>query len=34
MHYFGTNDLKNRRDIILIGASTGGPNAIEKVISG
>ncbi len=28
------NDLKNRRDIILIGASTGGPNAIEKVISG
>lgn len=28
------NHIKNRRDIILIGASTGGPNAIEKVISG
>ena len=28
------NSIKNRRDIILIGASTGGPNAIEKVISG
>ncbi|GAA0085645.1 hypothetical protein UT300007_20840 [Clostridium sp. CTA-7] len=27
------NVLKSRRDIILIGASTGGPNAIEKVIS-
>lgn len=26
------NNLKNKRDIILIGASTGGPNAIEKVI--
>lgn len=28
------NNIKNKRDIILIGASTGGPNAIEKVISG
>lgn len=28
------NDLKNTHDIILIGASTGGPNAIEKVITG
>lgn len=28
------NHINNRRDIILIGASTGGPNAIEKVISG
>lgn len=28
------NNINNRRDIILIGASTGGPNAIEKVISG
>lgn len=26
--------INNRRDIILIGASTGGPNAIQKVISG
>jgi two-component system, chemotaxis family, protein-glutamate methylesterase/glutaminase len=27
------NHINSRRDIILIGASTGGPNAIEKVIS-
>jgi two-component system, chemotaxis family, protein-glutamate methylesterase/glutaminase len=27
------NDIKNRRDIILIGASTGGPKAIERVIT-
>lgn len=28
-----TNALKNNKDIILIGASTGGPNAIEKIVS-
>ena len=28
-----SNHINSRRDIILIGASTGGPNAIEKVIS-
>ena len=28
-----TNALKNSKDIILIGASTGGPNAIEKIIT-
>lgn len=27
------NDLNKRRDIILIGASTGGPNAIERIIT-
>jgi two-component system, chemotaxis family, protein-glutamate methylesterase/glutaminase len=27
------NNINSRRDIILIGASTGGPKAIEKVIS-
>ena len=28
-----TNSLRNKKDIILIGASTGGPNAIEKIVS-